>query len=137
MTQFKTEVIMLKNQVRCAINPFGIAMFISLVGVAGKVESTMAQIYPVTMEEDVTLTGESLRGLDSSSLAGNQFNTPQWDVTIEREKPKPSVSTGNEFFDSLLQKQSEGKNPTPEQKLNTNQGDVPIDKGSTIPLFNF
>jgi len=127
---------MLKNKVRCAINPLGIAIVISLISVGGKVEPTMAQTY-TAMEEDVTITGDSLQGLDSSSLAGNQSNTPQWDVTIEREKPKPSFSTGNEFFDSLLEKQSEQKSTPTEQQLNTNQGDVPVNQSGTIPLFNF
>ncbi len=120
----------------CPINSLGIAIVISLINVSGKGEPTMAQTHTAT-EENVTFTGDSLQGLDSSNLTGNQSNTPQWDVTIEREKQKPSFSTGNEFFDSLLEKQSEGKPPSAEQKLKTNQGDVPVNQGGTIPLLSF
>lgn len=125
-----------KNQMCCAINPLGIAVVISLIGVNGNIEPILAQTYS-PMEEDVTLTGNSLQGLDSSSLAENQSNTPQWDVTIEREKQKPSFSTGNKFFDSLLEKQSQPKTAPREANFNSNQGDVPVNQSGTIPLFSF
>lgn len=136
--EFKTEmIIMLKNNLNCHTNSLGIFVILSLISVNSlMVEPSFAQTSS-PIEEDVSITGDSLQGLDSSSLAGNQSNTPKWDVTVEREKKQPSFSTGNEFFDSLLQKQSEPTKTSTEEKINTNKGDVPVNQGGTIPLFNF
>lgn len=98
--EFKTEmIIMLKNNLNCHTNSLGIFVILSLISVNSlMVEPSFAQTSSSPIEEDVSITGDSLQGLDSSSLAGNQSNTPKWDVTVEREKKKPSFSTGNEFF---------------------------------------
>lgn len=91
-----------------------------------------------SIDENISVTGDSLQDLDSKSVADNfsQDKTPKLDVTIEREnQPSNNFSTGNEFIDSLMNKPATPKTVAPIE-LNTNKGDVP-GGGGTIPFVNF
>ncbi len=90
-------------------------------------------------EEDVTLTGESLQGIEGQNINQNSSNsaTRMTEVTIEREKPQNTIETGNEFIDSMINRQAQPKTPTVEEGLSKNQGDRNDSSGGTVPLFNF
>ncbi|BAQ65134.1 hypothetical protein [Geminocystis sp. NIES-3709] len=97
--------------------------------------SVMAQ---EQIDQNIKTTGDALQGIDSRSVADNidRDKTPKLNVTIEREvKPNNSLSTGNEFIDSLMANPSNPKAVTGNE-LNTNKGDAPSG-GGTVPLVNF
>lgn len=90
-------------------------------------------------EENVTLTGESLEGIEPKNITNDSRNraTSLTEVTIEREQPQDdSLKTGNEFFDSLMQPSNQPTKPI-DEGLNQNSGDNPTNQGGTVPLINF
>ncbi|BAQ60971.1 hypothetical protein GM3708_1377 [Geminocystis sp. NIES-3708] len=89
--------------------------------------------------EDVSITGDSLQGLDSRNIEENlsKDKTPKLNITLERDnKPENKFSTGNEFIDSLISNPSNPKSSNIDS-INTNKGDVPTTGSGTIPLVNF
>lgn len=91
-------------------------------------------------EEDITLTGESLQGIEPKSISNdsNDGQNTLTEVTIERDKTQNNngLKTGNEFIDSLIEQPQTPKNPL-DEGFDKNQGDRSTMPGGTIPLVNF
>lgn len=91
-------------------------------------------------EEDITLTGESLQGIEPKNISNdsNDGQNPLTEVTIERDKTQNNngLKTGNEFIDSLIEQPQTPKNPL-DEGFDKNQGDRSTMPGGTIPLVNF
>ncbi len=91
-------------------------------------------------EENVTLTGESLQGIEPENINNDSQNRAKHltEVTIEREKDEDGnvLKTGNEFLDSLMTPQKQPSKPL-DEGLNKNQGDRPDSSGGTVPLVSF
>lgn len=113
-----------------------VIIFFAIISLVVSISEVKAQN---ELLEDVSLTGDSLQGLDSRSISEglNSDKTPRLNVILERDnKPENKFSTGNEFIDSLMNNPSSTKSTTIDA-INTNKGDVPTTGSGTIPLVNF
>ncbi|MBL1210307.1 hypothetical protein [Geminocystis sp. GBBB08] len=111
---------------------------VALLGTISLYSNNYAVMAQETIQENITITGDSLQGLDSRSVVEDldKDKTPKLNVIIERDNKPETFSTGNEFIDSLMNK-SANQSPSITNGLNTNKGDVPTTGSGTIPLVNF
>lgn len=90
-------------------------------------------------EENVTVTGESLQGIEPKNTTNDSNNraTSITGITIEREEPQNNtLKTGNEFIDSLMTPSNKPNKPL-DEGLDKNNGDRSTMKGGTIPFVSF
>ncbi len=97
----------------------------------------LAQTTVDSFEPDVTLTGESLQGINSESIEDNYYDREVTNLKMTVESQKKSV-TGNELLDSFIgQPQTEESPAYTLERINTNTGDTPEFSGGTIPITSF
>ena len=101
--------------------------------------TTVAAIAQSTTNDDnITVSGESLRGIETQSINGSedyQQKTPKLDVTIEKQKESSDTDM---LFEGLVEESNKNEPPIYTiEKINTNSGERGNSPSGTIPLGSF
>ena len=91
-----------------------------------------------SLEEGLTLTGESLQGIPTPRIEAsfNNQRTPKLDIMFEPEQK--TSGHGDVLFEGLIDQQKPDNSPIYTiNKINTNQGDGSSSRQATIPFAHF
>ena len=117
--------------------PITMILFFSVLSWGFPNLGAIAQITSNIEEDNITLSGESLEGIDIQTIDDIEYeqNRTRLDLTLETEKES---YPGDLLFEGLLEEAENNESPFYTiKRINTNKGDGTDSHQGTIPLTSF